>query len=1002
MEAVMISNKKITTILICLFLSIKIQAQLSEGGSPLSFSLREISDISTITMPPVDVESLIQEDQARRNDKTLRPFRFGNAIDVDIDIKRFGTFKRLDNGDKLWLLKIHSEGAYSINLIYNRFKLSKGSKFFIYNEDKTMILGAYTELNNNRDEVFATDLVQGSTITLEYYEPEYSDDGIINISSVIHGYINTFNSSRGDYGPGQSEDCHNDVNCWQGASLQCQKRGVARIVTGENFCSGCLINNTSEDGTPYFLTAMHCYFDWNNRWNTYDQKRYPSQSIFNFRFWRSDCDFWKQPTPAPDSISFSGADLVAFGDSSDFALLKLRDTIPGRSPKDYNLYFAGWNINTGPGSDVTGIHHPKGDVMKISFGYINGYVAYSGDDWGPTGNSLWEVGFSSGVTQKGSSGSPLFNSAGQIVGQAMGQINNPFIHDSLLCLKQSILRIAYGQLGCSWGESWDSTKLKYWLGNASSFPGKHFAGKTAIRLQNPDGSFDTVLKISIGCDGVPDGYNFGDSIIKIKYTQRCLDDSNRIYFPYGMDRMSGAVWYINGQKFSNYKTLRDSIGYYFPVRDTIWKKSNYAGGVYLTIKVDVPAGGNDITGYDTVKFEFKFRISGDSIIVTEYREELSEVWGEFDMKIEGNTISIEIDLSKEESEEESEEEEHFVLPLPNLSGCRLESINNVPVSDTASIDSINIPRDSCRIFLNLAYNCNCDDTINVMIRNISDSCRQADCDTIISKMLIVAGIYNSGGTFDSVGVLTPSDTSIVHKKDTSLPDCEFGLKFSNIPEGVKIEIKSLNNNSQITPSSFQEDGTTKITISPGCASTFSFMDKTKADTLEIIIKDGNYTCSTKFTQIFRCTCAAKYLAVVADLCCGGMVMCYCFCFYVTLSYTDPPSPPDSVIVAPPITTPLTFYLLNSSGLQLALLHTLNIGSIPCGNFSFSMASYPAGTYAIAIKENDQILSSIQFMYDGNSINAISTNNSSSGSSNSNISTKEEDTTNENSSEKEEE
>ena len=75
---------------------------------------------------------------------------------MDIDIKKAGMKIELPGGDKLWLMKIHCPDAFSINLIYDRFRLAGGAKFFIYNEDRTMILGAFTpEVSNNTDNVFA-------------------------------------------------------------------------------------------------------------------------------------------------------------------------------------------------------------------------------------------------------------------------------------------------------------------------------------------------------------------------------------------------------------------------------------------------------------------------------------------------------------------------------------------------------------------------------------------------------------------------------------------------------------------------------------------------------------------------------------------------------------------------------------------------------------------------------------------------------------------------------
>jgi len=265
--------------------------QISEGGQPKSFSIDiDREEIPILSMPAVNAEKFILEDQKARAGNDQIPFKFGHAITVDINIKRDGELKLLPNGDKLWLLKIHSENAYSINLIYNQFRLSEGSKFFIYNEDRTMILGAFTpEVSNNPYNEFATDLVQGNTIILEYYEPKSSNDGIININKVIHGYINTFiDFSKG---LGESAYCNIDVNCSIGNGWDNQKRAVSMMLTGENdgFCTGCLVNNTKQDFVPYYLTAYHCLFNQNGTQHTN-----PATVIFRFKYWNPNCKLFSQ------------------------------------------------------------------------------------------------------------------------------------------------------------------------------------------------------------------------------------------------------------------------------------------------------------------------------------------------------------------------------------------------------------------------------------------------------------------------------------------------------------------------------------------------------------------------------------------------------------------------------------------------------------------------------------------------------------------------------------
>jgi hypothetical protein len=107
------------------------------------------------------------------------------------------------------------------------------------------------------------------------------------------------------------------------------------------------------------------------------------------------------------------------GDSgSDFILLEASDaTIPG----SYYPYWAGWDA-TGAGS--TGgvcIHHPAGDLKKIST--YTGTTANS--FWGGPMGTHWRVTWAAtanghGVTEGGSSGSPLFNSSKRVIGTLTG------------------------------------------------------------------------------------------------------------------------------------------------------------------------------------------------------------------------------------------------------------------------------------------------------------------------------------------------------------------------------------------------------------------------------------------------------------------------------------------------------------------------------------------------------------------------------------------------------
>ncbi len=201
--------------------------------------------------------------------------------------------------------------------------------------------------------------------------------------------------------------CQEDIAC-QDATWVETGTSVAKMVyveNGESFlCTGTLINDLDNSTqTPLFLSAEHCISD----------QTVASSLITYWFFRRAEC-FGSAPTSV---ISRSGgAQMLAHEGFSDFSLMKLLDTPPN------GARFAAWTTDRQTiNSSATAIHHPSGDLKKISFGRITDIADAFG---APSLDKPLNVNWNLGTTEPGSSGSPLFNTTKQLVGTLWGGASN--------------------------------------------------------------------------------------------------------------------------------------------------------------------------------------------------------------------------------------------------------------------------------------------------------------------------------------------------------------------------------------------------------------------------------------------------------------------------------------------------------------------------------------------------------------------------------------------------
>ncbi len=413
-------------------------------GFQSNTSVLKSSGTKVVEMPPFQnfMDAEVDADK-QEHEKLLKPFEFAYPFDVDLTPENSGEWFQGENGFYIWKLTIHSKGAKSLNLIFDEFKIPEGAKLFVFNENENHVLGAFTQFNNKPSGKFAVSPVLGDEITVQLEIPEkYSKEKCFRIVTVNHDYIGILKT--GDRRPLNkiAGTCNIDVNCDEWEDWNEVKNSVCRlIVKGKRICSGVLINNTSENQKPYILSAAHCY----------DSVEYPEETVYTFNYESPFC----APLDGDPSNSVSGAKMKAHSDSLDFALVEL-SLIP---PPDFRPYYAGWNRSTDIPASTASIHHPQGDIKKISIDNNSPVISSFGEpnsidkDYIKKGFlriNKWDF----GTTESGSSGGALFDTDKNVIGTLTGgeaKCGNP-IYDY------------FERFSNAWDYRSDSTKqLKYWL-----------------------------------------------------------------------------------------------------------------------------------------------------------------------------------------------------------------------------------------------------------------------------------------------------------------------------------------------------------------------------------------------------------------------------------------------------------------------------------------------------------------------------------------------------------
>lgn len=372
-----------------------VHGQVPQGGAPFHWGQRARSVVLPTRAPevplPVEDRSAVTEGSG---------FRYGTQRRVQADLMTGGLWDSLPDGSLRGRIRLESPGAAMLAVQFYRFDLPAGALLFLTDAARSRYLGGFGEANELPDGTFATALLPGDAVVLELHVPvgRRADCAVV-VGSVTHAFRDPFaaagDGAPKDYDPGyQSAACHVNVACPAASDWQTVKRATAMFLRPDgNGCTGTLVNNTANNGIPYFLVANHCYQPNTSGW------------VFYFNYESTGCS----GSTGSTSQTITGCTLKASDYYDDFALVQLSSA----PPASYQPYYAGWDRSGATPTRTVTIEHPLNDVKKIAF-----------DDQAPTsytsgGTGFWRMYWDNGIVQSGSSGSPLYDQNKRLVGHVV-------------------------------------------------------------------------------------------------------------------------------------------------------------------------------------------------------------------------------------------------------------------------------------------------------------------------------------------------------------------------------------------------------------------------------------------------------------------------------------------------------------------------------------------------------------------------------------------------------
>jgi len=349
-------------------------------------------------------------DRADKDGQFLGKYLTGVVLEDEFNFFEVASIQVLANGLTQWELDLSASDAKGLSVYFSDFHIPVGGELFLESPEgafETVFQEGPVDSSENNDHGrWVSGDIPGDVVKVVYRQSS-SIVGDARLGIMGLGYY-----FRGVTRGGGSDPCEVDVMCPEGDSWQCERDAAVKLTITQNgglyVCSGAMVNNTDLDCRQLLLTAFHCADGVSESEWAYLKVK------FNYEY--LDCG----GTTSVNSHNRTGVIELSNSDDSasqgfsgsDFLIVEVEDPIIST----WNPFYAGFNATGVTGHSGVGIHHPAGDRKKISnytSPLISTYVGAPGSHW----RVVWvPTETDHGVTEGGSSGSPIFDENHHIVG----------------------------------------------------------------------------------------------------------------------------------------------------------------------------------------------------------------------------------------------------------------------------------------------------------------------------------------------------------------------------------------------------------------------------------------------------------------------------------------------------------------------------------------------------------------------------------------------------------